>query len=516
MKNDIENVLNEKARSDIEARVRKLTIEQKYMASKLPDDARITGIERNLTLSLNELNINNSIIDDATLIKVSEAEKEYYQILSYSETAIENSEVERVSAMLKLPEQDIYEILETGLTLKKIEELGIEIIKDSAQNQKAMSTKELKESIIDENVDTKQNQVINVTKVKEKTIISKIDEVGEVDEKGKLELSEDMQKQLRPYELSGIKELKEPKYLVKEKEPTKDAELGEEIYKIVPEKTLQRKQEKQEEEKEQIAEELDEDSNDIVGIIRVKDRETCSQILNDDSIKTSAEDAVIVRFKNNRFKAMKESTSGKKSEIVGFKATPAFENIAPALENKVGNLYSTFYAGDITAGKRVDGQKYDIFYVDTGDRGNGIGNLIVVDSDGKNTMDMIRPAKCGGYEIEFADSERVYPSTVIMEANDGDKLKHVHENEDEHKEIHDEEKNNEDVLYKVADDYSGSLAEEKELLEELLKIDDKIAELQNSPNIEIGTTLRSMSVGAMARIFFRKRCRSCCAVQQKA
>ena len=38
----------------------------------------------------------------------------------------------------------------------------------------------------------------------------------------------------------------------------------------------------------------------------------------------------------------------------------------------------------------------------------------------------------------------------------------------------------------------------KELLEELIEIDDEITELQNSPDIEIDTTLREMAIGSAA------------------
>lgn len=492
MKNDIENVLTEQSRKEIESKIRKLKIEQDYISLKLPDDVRITSVERNLTFNLKELNIDRDI-NDVTLMKVKEAERDYYKLLNYSENVMDNKEIQRVAQVLKLSEKDINDLLSTGLELKEIEQTGIQAIKDSSSKQQSISTRELKERITEKGLEEKENEVITVSRSGDKTIISKIDEIGEINDKSQLELSNDIQKQLQPYVATGLVKLDEKLYLSIEKEPTKDGELGREIYKAIPEEKLEEKQEKQEKEKEEIAQDLNENPDNIVGIIRVNDRETCSQILNDDSIRTSSDNVVIVRFKNNRFKAMQENAAGDKKEIIGFKATPAFENIAPVLENKVGNLYSNFNVGDITAGKRVDGQKYDVFYADTGTRGDGIGNLIVVNSDGKNNMDMVKTAECGGYEIEFADAERVYPAEVIMESKDGDKSKHIHK---EDTEIVDEKE--EEKLYEVADGYSGSIEEERELLEELIEIDDEITELQNSPDIEIDTTLREIAIGSAA------------------
>ena len=72
MKNDIENVLTEQSRKEIESKIRKLKIEQDYISLKLPDDVRITSVERNLTFNLKELNIDRDI-NDVTLMKVKEA-----------------------------------------------------------------------------------------------------------------------------------------------------------------------------------------------------------------------------------------------------------------------------------------------------------------------------------------------------------------------------------------------------------------------------------------------------------
>ena len=134
MKNDIENVLTEQSRKEIENKIRKLKIEQDYISLKLPDDVRITSVERNLTFNLKELNIDRDI-NDVTLMKVKEAEKEYYKLLNYSENTIDNKEIQRVAQVLKLSEKDINDLLSTGLELKEIEQTGIQAIKDSSSKQ---------------------------------------------------------------------------------------------------------------------------------------------------------------------------------------------------------------------------------------------------------------------------------------------------------------------------------------------------------------------------------------------
>ena len=68
MKNDIENVLTEQSRKEIESKIRKLKIEQDYISLKLPDDVRIASVERNLTFNLKELNIDRDI-NDVTLMR---------------------------------------------------------------------------------------------------------------------------------------------------------------------------------------------------------------------------------------------------------------------------------------------------------------------------------------------------------------------------------------------------------------------------------------------------------------
>lgn len=510
---NMEGVLTEKIREDIQKRIRKVNTEIEYMKRKYPTDARVLDIERDIDFTLNDINIERDV-NDATLIQVDNLEKKSTIVLNYSEKEFEIAEIERVADKLKMKLEDVYSLLEHGMQLEQVEKQGIIIVKDAMNNNEPLNSKILSERIIksDNNNLNVEDEYVTEQEIAGTVVISKLAEITVANEDGKIEFSNDMKKSIEPFEKMNVIDLDKDMYLAREKTESKDGKLGKDKYKVISELDKEKKEDKEEQEKENIANSLDEDAKNIRSIIRVRDKQTCAQLLNDNKIKDSDDSVLIVRFKNNKFKALKQDSNGNTKELVDFKATAPLKSIAPSLENKVGNLYSNFNVGDITAGKTIEGQRYDCFFIDTGSRGDGIGNMVIIRDDGRhNSIDVVKPSSENGYDLEFAEADQIYPKTVIMDTKQIPKEREIVASKNQNnvnyekndnkvsKAIEDENKETQDeIAYRIDNGFTGSLAEEKQLLEDLLKIDDEIAEIKASPDIDIGIMSQEMAKNMLA------------------
>lgn len=208
-----------------------------------------------------------------------------------------------------------------------------------------------------------------------------LEKIAEIDEQGLMTFDEKWLEKLRPFEEVGLIKLSEA-LVVKDMKPGS--------LQVVP---LEKKKEevaKEEFEKQEIAKVIGVEPDDILSVISIEDREGGSKLFNYDM--TNVQKPLIARLRNNRFKVLKEDADGKKTEMIGFEATPVSKQVASLLKDTRNNLFTELEPGEVRAGKTNPNQsEYNIFQIRRAgeSRDDDLNNLLFVSTSGKTDMNII-------------------------------------------------------------------------------------------------------------------------------
>lgn len=235
-------------------------------------------------------------------------------------------------------------------------------------------------------------------------------------------------------------------------------------------KTLKQKQQDMKEEdieKKKIADSMGIDSDDIISVISIEDREGGSKLFNYDM--EGAQKPLIVRLKNNKFKVLKEDENGEKKEMVGFEATPVSKQVASLLKDTNNNLFTTLKPGEVRAGKTNPNQnEYNIFQIKRAgeSKDDDLNNLLFVSTSGRTDMNIIESRERGEFRFDKAPQSTVYPQNIYIENSNGVTKK-------------------KEITYSDQTIKFPDIEKRKELLEKLIEIEDMIQKIiDTSENIE--------------------------------
>lgn len=280
-----------------------------------------------------------------------------------------------------------------------------------------------------------------------------LEKIAEVSEDGLMTFDEKWLEKLRPFEEVGLIKLSD-ELVVKDMKP--------DSLQVVPLSKKKEEMEKQEIEKQEIAKVIGVEPDDILSVIRIEDREGGSKLFNHEM--SNVQKPLIARLRNNNFKVLSEDESGNKTEMIGFDATPVSKQVASLLKDTRNNLFTELQAGEIKAGKTNPNQEdYNIFQIRRAGESidDDSNNLLFVSTTGKTDMNVIESRERGEFRFAKVPQSSIYPQNIYLENNNGTTKK---------KEI-----THEESTINLTD-----IEKRKKLLEELLEIDSKITQVENS------------------------------------
>lgn len=306
-----------------------------------------------------------------------------------------------------------------------------------------------------------------------------LEEIATIDEKGKIELAETIEKTLSFYDKDFVNSLKEKSDICLEK-------TGKESLKLNDKENMKQQEDK---EKNDIARSIGEQDDDILNIVRINDKDAGSKLFDVDMNTDSKID--IVRLRNNKFKILKENGDGTYSELKGYEVTPILEGgLFDAIAN-IMYLKNKLNEGTIEqAGKSKSQNKYNLFIVKgKGDTGQG-NKILYLGVDNKSQIDVIdNRDKFGGIKLEETDISDIYPKKIIMNGKEVT-VKEKPVEEEKQKECN-----------MIDNSYKDYIYDKHELKKELLEIEEKIDKiLDTDENTEELDELYSRRTEILAKL----------------
>lgn len=280
-----------------------------------------------------------------------------------------------------------------------------------------------------------------------------LEKIAEVDEQGLMTFDEKWLEKLRPFEEVGLIKLSDS-LVVKDMKP--------DSLQVVPLEKKKEELEKEDFEKQEIARVIGVEPDEILSVISIEDREGGSKLFNYDM--TDVQKPLIARLRNNKFKVLKEDADGKKTEMIGFEATPVSKQVASLLKDTKNNLFTELQPGEVRAGKINPNQsEYNIFQIRRAgeSRDDDLNNLLFVSTTGKTDMNVIESRERGEFRFARVPQSTIYPQNVYVENSNGVTKK---------KEI--THTDNGSISF-------NDIERRKKLLEKLLEIDKTITEIEH-------------------------------------
>ncbi len=395
-----------------------------YTSYRLPEDFKLKGVERAAELVLAD----DSRMDDVVLLDFETVDRDITKVLEKHKVVLSKSRVEAVTG---LESKEIKELLTRGIKMETIETLSVKL-QDKADAE--LEPQVLMEGIIEEatkqgeieplpedefDMETLDDSDLEVTTLPgmemipmESRDLSEIEDLTGIsvteNENGDLEVTSleevmEITPDKSSFEKSFIegleKELSElvAKYkavgdvgdleaqlrsdLDKKLEGTEivmnEDEKGELVLSAISKKEREEKEEAEEKEKKEIAEALGEDPDNVISIIRLKSKQSASEMTNDNLRQTNS--YVVVRLKNNNFKMLKEvdkgtdvkemsvsTPDGEKTyvEEMGYEINPLMKELAPAMKDTAHSGYTDVLAGETKAGKtNPNSNRYNVVQI---------------------------------------------------------------------------------------------------------------------------------------------------------
>lgn len=300
-------------------------------------------------------------------------------------------------------------------------------------------------------------EILNRSGKKGQEILTKI---AEIDKNGQMNFDQDwFDENLKSFAQMGLVNTVDINF-VKDIQDQEDKDNN--YIQAVSANIMKKEKGHEEAERQKIAMALNVDSDEILSVIRIEDREGGSKLFNYDLEDTDK--PLIVRLRNNKFVVLSEKEDGVLTEMIGYEATPVSKQVSRLLKDS-SNEFTSLKPGDVKAGKTNPNQsKYDIYQIRRAGENmdDDLNNLLYVSCCGKTDMNIIESRDNG--EVRFARTPQssIYPKNIYLENNAGTPKKR-------------------EVTYEEESESFISLSDieaKRELLERLLQIESEIHELE--------------------------------------
>lgn len=455
-----------------------LTLIQDYLLKTGKERETFSSIRRvtDLELADGSIKIPNIIVIENT--------KGNIEILNVTEYKHTQEQIDKLMKETGLEEKDIISLMQDGLRLEQIEVMANNLpFKDIADS--AAIREMIKKEINPEQLKDMQNKGIEIKQLKDGRIqIKNLNELMEVNEEGIAKLDSDLEEKLKPFEQMGLIDISK-ELAIKEIQP--DETDKENSLKVVSLQEKQADKTKEELEKQKVAKDIGIDSEYIVSIIKIEDKEIGSKLLNDNTDKNDTK--YIVRTRDgslsSKFVTVREKEDGEFEQLQGYEISPVAREVANVLGDKALNdgTQTSLKPGEIMAGKDNKGRNdYNFFQI----RKQGVDDrkddnyLLFVGAMGETDLNLIESRKTGDKKFINIPTSKVYPENIYMEG----RIDSEHEREVKITQFPDEVKEKQEITkeketsHQINEIKFADISERKELLERLEKVEERIMTIE--------------------------------------
>lgn len=455
-----------------------LTLIQDYLLKTGKKRETFSSIRRvtDLELADGSIKIPNIIVIENT--------KGNIEILNITEYKHTQEQIDKLMQETGLEEKDIISLMQDGLRLEQIEVMANNLpFKDIADS--AAIREMIRKEINPEQIKDMQNKGIEIKQLKDGRIqIKKLNELMEVNEEGIAKLDSGLEEKLKPFEQMGLIDISK-ELAIKEIQP--DETDKENSLKVVSLQEKQADKTKEELEKQKVAKDIDIDSEYIVSIIKIEDKEIGSKLLNDNTDKNDTK--YIVRTRDgalsSKFITVREKEDGEFEQLQGYEISPVAREVANVLGDKALNdgTQTSLKPGEIMAGKNnKERNDYNFFQI----RKQGVDDtkddnyLLFVGAMGETDINLIESRKVGDKKFVNIPTSKVYPENIYMEG----RIDSEHEREVKITQFTDEVKEKQEITKEKETSHQmneikfADISERRELLERLDKVEEKIMTIE--------------------------------------
>lgn len=475
-------LLKEKEKELLGEELSELTLMQDYLLKSGRERETFTSIQR-----MSDIELADGSIKIPNII-VMQNKKGNAEILNVTKYDYQQEQIDKLMEETGLNRKDVLSLMRDGLRLEQIEVMANNLqFKDVADS--AAICEMIRKQINPEQLKEMRKKGVEIKTLKDGSVqVKNLQELAEVDEDGLAKLDPELEEKLKPFEQVGLIKLSKD-LVIKEVEP--DDEKKEKSLKVVSLQEKQAEKTKEELEKQKIAKDLGVDSDYIVSMIKIEDKDEGSKLLNDKTDKNDTK--YIIRTKDgavsNKFITVRENDKGKFEQLQGYEITPVAKEVAHVLRDTVGNKNEPvkLKPGEIRAGKGNPNQtKYNYFQI----RRRGVDDtkednyLLFIGEMGETDLNLIESRNTGDKKFVNVPTSKVYPENIYMEGRaDTDREREVRvtqfKDDVEEKQEVVEKKEEQDKPVQDDEIKFEDISKRKELLERLNIVEDRIMAIES-------------------------------------
>ena len=464
----VKGLLKDEERDKFEEELATFSLMEDYLSKTGKTQLEFTSIRR-----MQELELGNGALKIPNILAMQSVDGKT-ELLNITKQEYDREEIEELSKRTGLDRNDIILLLQDGMKIEEISDfadnLPFKEIADSAAIREM-----IRKEIDPAQLALMQKKGIEIVPASDGSLeVTNIQHLADVDEKGLVELDQDLVTSLKPFEEFGlIKVSKE--LVVKELEPQEMEKVKGKSLQVVSLEEKKAEITKEEIEKQRMAKSLGIDSSEIVSMIRIEDREEGSRLLNDEKDKNSSK--YIIRTRNgivgNKFIVAKEVGEGKFEQLQGFESTPVAKNVASLLHDTKNSIDGVaLKPGEIKAGKMHSmDNEYSYYQIRRAgeSKDDDSNTLLFVGTMGDTDMELIESRDNGDKSFVRLPVSSVHPRNIYMENNSTSGRETQLIQDDTEKE--ENSRKPETVDFK-------DISKKRELLERLIKIEKQIREIE--------------------------------------
>lgn len=464
----VKGLLKDEERDKFEEELATFSLMEDYLSKTGQTQLEFTSIRR-----MQELELGNGALKIPNILAMQSVDGKT-ELLNITKQEYDREEIEELSKRTGLDRKDIILLLQDGMKIEEISDfadnLPFKEIADSAAIREM-----IRKEIDPAQLALMQKKGIEIVPASDGSLeVTNIQHLADVDEKGLVELDQDLVTSLKPFEEFGlIKVSKE--LVVKELEPQEMEKVKGKSLQVVSLEEKKAEITKEEIEKQRMAKSLGIDSSEIVSMIRIEDREEGSRLLNDEKDKNSTK--YIIRTRNgivgNKFIVAKEVGEGEFEQLQGFESTPVAKNVASLLHDTQNNIDGVaLKPGEIKAGKMHSmDNEYSYYQIRRAgeSKDDDSNTLLFVGTMGDTDMELIESRDNGDKSFVRLPVSSVHPRNIYMENNSTSGRETQLIQDDPEKE--ENSRKPETVDFK-------DISKKRELLEKLIKIEKQIREIE--------------------------------------
>ena len=270
------SLLKEKEKELLGEELSELTLMHDYLLKTGRERETFSSIRRMSDIELADGSIK---IPNIIVMQNTEGKSEILNVTNYS---YEQEQIQKLMDETGLNRKDILSLMRDGLRLEQIEVMANNLpYKDIADS--AAIREMIRKEINPDQLKEMRKKGVEIKALKDGTVqVKNLQELAEVDERGLAKLDPELEEKLKPFEQVGL--IKLSKDLVV-KEVESDDKEKENSLKVVSLQEKQAEKTKEEIEKQKVAKDLGVDSDYIVSMIKIEDKDEGSKLLNDKADK---------------------------------------------------------------------------------------------------------------------------------------------------------------------------------------------------------------------------------------